>query len=302
VDWLDHPRFRRTRERALDRLKRDVYRFRRLPPVAFLCGGENSLRRDRLATYLREHHSVLVFYAEAVWLAIAEHHPTANALEMEAQLARLSDIVIVVVESPGTFAELGAFALSEPLRAKLLPILSKEHKGKKSFIETGPVRWIDTQSYFQPSIWTDLEAILGAADQIAERISRIPKAAPSEITDLAQSQKHLVFFLADIVAVFGPCNKSQVDRLLEGALGKSLAHDTALLLGLGVQMGMLRILVNDGVSFYYRPLGGGRLSAFHHTKRYADVGSMRAETLGAMLTTTDGRAILGALEHVVNAT
>jgi F-type H+-transporting ATPase subunit a len=44
-------------------------------------------------------------------------------------------MVLIVVESAGTFAELGAFSLSEPLRKKLLPIVDKQFEGVQSFIE-----------------------------------------------------------------------------------------------------------------------------------------------------------------------
>jgi len=46
-----------------------------------------------------------------------------NVLALEEWLADFSDVVIVLVESYGTAAELGAFALSNTLRIKLLPIV-----------------------------------------------------------------------------------------------------------------------------------------------------------------------------------
>ena len=62
---------------------------------------------------------------------------------MEAKLAGLSDIVIIIVESPGTLAELGAFSLSDPLRKKLLPLLDKKYRTGQSFVavlHAGPTK------------------------------------------------------------------------------------------------------------------------------------------------------------------
>ena len=109
------------------------YRFRRLPPLLFLGGGAASQSREALRDYLRQHNPNLgLFYAERVWEYIASR-ADRGALEMESDLARLADLVVIVVESPGTFAELGAFSLSDPLRKKLLPIVDKQYCHEQSF-------------------------------------------------------------------------------------------------------------------------------------------------------------------------
>jgi hypothetical protein len=123
LPWLEHPAYVKIRERLIGYLRSDKYRFRGLGPVIFICGGANSAPRDTLRDYLNRHFpDISLFYAEQVWLRIV---PSAgsNALEMEDYLGQLADMVVIIVESPGTFTELGAFSLSEPLRKKLLPIL-----------------------------------------------------------------------------------------------------------------------------------------------------------------------------------
>src|SRR4029077_14833460 len=118
-----------------------------------LCGAVNSPVRDRIAEYLRARTDTLVFYADEVWARLAR--ADLNALEMEDQLAGLADVVMIVVESPGTYCELGAFSLSPGLRKKLLPLIDARFKGSQSFINTGPVRWIDSESRYGPTIYTD---------------------------------------------------------------------------------------------------------------------------------------------------
>jgi hypothetical protein len=47
------------------------------------------------------------FFAERAWEQIASHADW-DALRMEADLAALADLVIIVVESPGTFRRTGS--------------------------------------------------------------------------------------------------------------------------------------------------------------------------------------------------
>jgi hypothetical protein len=198
MPWLNHPKFQSVRNKVLEAVRKNEYRFRRTPNVLFLCGGKDSIPRDRIAEYIRKQRpDTNVFYAEKVWSAIAKLD--LSALEMEENLASLSDIVIIVVESPGTFAELGAFSSSPQLRKKLLPILESKYQHAQSFLETGPVRWIDKDSDFRPAIWVNHNRILDAATDLEARLNKV-LPAPHSIKDLATSPKHLLFFICDLVS------------------------------------------------------------------------------------------------------
>ncbi len=281
MPWLNNPKFVRVRDGILEAFKRNEYRFRRMPNVLFLCGGNHSKPRDRLAEYIRKRREdTLVFYAEAVWAAIARIEQL-SALEMEAKLAGLSDIVIIVVESPGTFAELGAFSLSNDLRKKLLPILDKRHQTGQSFVETGPVRWTDKDSDFSPSIWVDHERILEAASEVEARLKKI-LPPPGHIVDLAESPKHLLFFICDLVAVFGPCPSAHVAYYVQQILGQK-NDSVPMLLGLAHAMGLLKsIRTAQDSEHYYRPLQNGNLPVFHYTKKHLGIPTLRAKALSVM--------------------
>jgi hypothetical protein len=145
-----------------------------LKHIVFLCGAANSIARPNLHNYLStwEAETMLVFKADDVWAKIAS---TAglNALQMEGLLADLADAVIIIVESPGTFAELGAFSNSEPLRRKLLPVLDIRYRDANSFINSGPVHWVNSDSLFRPTVTVDLSTILVAAKEITDRLDRL---------------------------------------------------------------------------------------------------------------------------------
>ena len=161
---------------------------------------------------------------------------------MERDLAALADLVLVIVESPGTFAELGAFSLSEDLRKKLLPIVDEEYEEASSFIATGPLRWIDSESAFAPTIYVPLPRILLAVDEVEERIDRIERSGSVKIADLATSPKHLLFFLCDLIAVIHPATSQMVEYYLQRIAPSILTSGISVptLLGLATAMDLLR--------------------------------------------------------------
>ena len=60
-------------------------------------------------------------------------------LTFEEFLAEVSDVIVLFVESPGSFCELGAFSYAEKLFSdKLIIVIDEKYKGDKSFIITGP--------------------------------------------------------------------------------------------------------------------------------------------------------------------
>jgi hypothetical protein len=222
-----------------------------------------------------------------------------SALEMEAELAKLADIVIIVVESPGTFAELGAFSLSNELRLKLLPIVDSRYKGEESFVVTGPLRWIDQDSLFRPPVYVKLDTILDCVAEVEERLSRIPRPKSAKIQNLADSRKHLLFFLCDLVAVTCPVTlpmlEFYVDKIITMAGGTPVEIST--LVGLAESMGLLRSYkaeVNNEVHTFYAPSSSDALDAPYHHHMLLDLPDLRAQHVSALLAIGDAKIALDA--------
>jgi hypothetical protein len=276
--WFDHPRYVPVRDKLIGALSRPSYHFRKLSPVVFLCGGAHSAARDTLRLYInRTRPTFRVFYAEKVWEAIAGMGHI-DALQMENQLADLADIVVIVVESAGTFTELGAFSVSEPLRKKILPILDDIYKTHTtSFIATGPIRWIDATSDFAPSLYAPHIMILSAAKELDERLNRIKKRGTT-VKDLNGSRMHVLFFLCDLISMIYPATLEMVALYMSRiapALGM-LDLDLHLLLALGTAMDLLQIRTIGGSS-YFAPASLTLISRpYHHVPR-VNFGSYRGE-------------------------
>lgn len=303
VPWLEHPKYVTARERLIAYLRSTKYRFRRLAPVLFICGGAGSPRRDVLRDYLQKYRPELnLFYAENVWERIAARG-SRNALEMESDLASLADLVIIIVESPGTYAELGAFSLSEPLRKKLVAIVDRRYMTEPSFISTGPLRWIDSDSQYSPTIYAYLTHILSAADEIEARIDRIPKSRASRVDDLGSSPKHLLFFLSDLISVIHPATMDAIEYYLN-RIAPSLPStniDVPTLVGLGVAMGLLReekLMIDGRCHIFFLPMDPAALERpFHHTK-LLDLESLRAAHASVLLSLDAAREVMQELRRV----
>ena len=302
MDWLRDFRVVRTRDDVLQELGRKEYNFRRnVGTVVFLCGAAESRARDRLKDYLiRYRPGCRVFYAESAWTTIVEHDTNANALDVEDRLASLADVVAVIVESPGTLAELGAFAMSPSLRRKLLLLLDARYRTELSFVALGPVKWVDNESDFAPSLWVCQDRILQSVQQIEQRLDRVPKST-RRIKDLTSSPKHLLFFLSDLVTIFGPVSVNQVGSLLS-LLGLPCTVNAAFHLGLGRAMGILRSFRLNDSEVFYRPLDSDHtLPAFQHTRRYISIPTLRACVVAAMQRCEPGRQALSQMARDVGA-
>jgi hypothetical protein len=297
ASWLAHPRYVPIREGLINHLRRSRYRFRKLDPVIFLCGGAGSKSRDAVRGYLAKHTPGLdIFYAEKVWHEIVSLGER-DALQMEEDLAKLADMIIVIVESGGTLTELGAFSLSPSLRQKLLPIIDEKHQHDSSFITNGPLHWIDTESAFRPTIYTTLSMVLSAVDQIEERIKRIPQSHSIKLDDLSTSPKHFLFFIYDLVSVIHPASLRMINHYVS-AIVPSLsfsAINIPTLVGLAVAMGLLRSLtVSDGShsGVFYAPIEINRIGRPFHHSRLLYLEAKRAEHTSVLLAIPEAKAVL----------
>lgn len=245
----------------------------------------NSQRRDRLADYIRKHHpDKLVFYADDIWAEFA-NKSSSNALKIENELAKLADIVIIVVESPGTFAELGAFSISDELRKKLLPIVDLQYRNTNSFINTGPLTWIDADSTFKPTIFVSFSVILDAVQELDERLARLHttgRESGERVENNKLSPRHLLFLLCDLLAIIGPATENQCQHYLNAILDGEPAWSIDNLLSLGLAMRVIKHIDAAGTPrLYYRPLEHGALQPFLH-QRSLNLASERARFLNVL--------------------
>lgn len=240
MPWLKHPSYVPVRDELIQKLKTHLWIVGRGQPVVFLCGGYRSHRREALAEFLRRHTSCLVFFAEDIWTDDADGN---DALLLEKRLADLADLIVVIVESPGTFAELGAFSLDPKLNPKLLAILDRQFERDESFINLGPVRTLaKTSSYGRP-IFTDFSVILTCSGELQARIGsgfsrkRFEALAPRT---LHENPKSLLSLIVHLVSWLFPVNDDHIKYYIRKIAGNGLNTRVSELLMLAVSLRLIR--------------------------------------------------------------
>ena len=133
-------------QRFFDDLNLESLRVARPSKFMFLCGGaikaagpgKPSNLRDYLCRVrpLRLKHPV-VLAEEAVQLyRDTEYH---DLISFEEDIARIAAVVLVIAESAGSLAELGAFSSNATISKALRVVIQEEHERAESFVRFGPV-------------------------------------------------------------------------------------------------------------------------------------------------------------------
>jgi len=135
----------------IDRASLRVYRPKH---TVFLCGGLISKKADEKAVLSVRDYLYRIRQAEkrlGTTIVLAEtaqqlyRDTTYNDLiSFEEDIARIASIVLVISESPGSLAELGAFASEPVIRETLRIIISEDHSLSDSFVRYGPIKRIES--------------------------------------------------------------------------------------------------------------------------------------------------------------
>lgn len=246
MTWEKHPKYKKAKAQFISEISVTSLNnlHYHLPRILFICGGDPKYFRNReiLESYIRKHNNLyLTFRAEYAWETISkagERH-NLNALSLEEWLADFSDVVLILVESFGTVAEFGAFSSSPALRKKLLPILEKNFERDESFINTGPVRWVNNESRYAPCIYTNFKTVLTCIPEIEERINiRAPNISSNDNTNgkYKFTRKVLLFFTLQIIASLGPISTKEIIEICSEIINFKDRKTISLILSLGVAL------------------------------------------------------------------
>jgi hypothetical protein len=253
------------------------------PSLIFLCGGpikagslhQPSLRAlflQRLQQRLPKLYSRVLLAEEAnKWKKADTHYDHLFALEND--LAYLSAIIMLFVESPGSIAELGAFCNVDPLSKKLVAVLEHSHQYDTSFIQDGPVALLtknDPRSVlFYPWLMqpNDTGVRHLAPDKAKETIERLLDRIEEETSGITKEEKfdsenagHCMLLVADLVKLGSIVKKSEIENLLSG-IGLDLGQRLDRYLFLLEKIELIR-KTKYGNSTYY--LGRGSANEYIH--------------------------------------
>jgi hypothetical protein len=133
-------------------IKVDSLRVHAPTTIVFLCGGaiDASLNpplalRDafyRIASTAPSDYSIVLAEDAAPLTAEAGYR---DLFSFESDIAQLVGLILLFAESPGSLAELGAFAALKTVSPRVLAVLDDFYYSQVSFIRNGPVRFLENE-------------------------------------------------------------------------------------------------------------------------------------------------------------
>jgi len=158
--------------------------------VCFLCGGPVNLgapapksMREALLRHLDDHTRfgrAEILLAERAIEKLPETE-FENLLDFEECIASIVAAVVLIVESPGSICELGAFIKTTEISKKLVTVVQNEHQNRRSFITLGALKYLSGKYPNRAHIvyhWSnDANGDLDAADHVFDGLKAdIPDA------------------------------------------------------------------------------------------------------------------------------
>lgn len=138
-----------------------------------------------------------------------------DILTFEEVLAEISEYIIIVTESPGTFCELGAFALHDSFVDKVIVINEDNPAFKSSFISLGPIKKIEKQNEDNIILYSsksELKKSLQLNDMIREIANQKVKYTPN-LNPQKLSLKNLIYEILNLIELFEPITPYELQQL-----------------------------------------------------------------------------------------
>ena len=239
--------------KQLARIKQSVSQdrvsLRRESNLVFICGaGDSAIQsgRSALFQYAKKRMPLSMFFSAEDALNQLLDKNSSDLLTMEEQLADYADCILLVLESPGAIAELGAFALSDKLVKSMLVVVDKVHITTESFITRGPLAKIARESAFGAAIPADLRVILLSISEIENRLQgpsarkghrRNIEITTAESLSKAEGKIRMLFIL-DLIGALTPVRHSELISALKAIYGEA-PFNINMELGLAESIGLL---------------------------------------------------------------
>lgn len=180
----------------------------------FLCGAETTKKasiRDLINIEFKKDAKFNSVYPEFIFASLYGKGGY-NLLELEDELAKNVDLIVLPLEGIGTYCELGAFSVNKDLLPKIILINDKQYEKSKSFINFGPIDLIKKRNpsniiYFQEGKEKDIiEDVINKV-----RSKRFEKKISYELENIFNLSRFILY----LIALFQPINLKEIKRLIK---------------------------------------------------------------------------------------
>lgn len=231
----------------------------------FLCGADINQKdkiRHQIAQALKSQFWFDIVFPEDIFDELLYSSKTKDLLSLEGLLAESVDAVVIIPESPGSFAELGAFANDEKLRRKLICVVDKKYQKKKSFINQGPLKLVKKENSFG-LVFIDSKEVTYEVNKLLTALKKMKKASAKKGDKLSLLQ--IENFLLPSIYLLEPASKITLNNLVAAATEdeKNSFQTTTTALTILIKKKLIQ-LSNEG--YKLTALGLEKFFAFQKTK------------------------------------
>ncbi|WP_255412232.1 retron St85 family effector protein [Dickeya sp. Secpp 1600] len=240
-----------------------------MPPVIFVCGGPMNVTppsvRDHIFTYVAGHHPEL-----SDSLVLAENFTDyfkdgayADLMTFEEDIANISTLVVICLESAGSLVELGLFVNRKTLAQKLHIIAPLEEiegnverniPPKSSFIYLGPLEYLKKfdQSYVSVYPWPNKERMR------YDEVELIFHDIHTRLRNVKKTEKysfdntgHLAILIYELILLSEPIKKTEIEWALY-CMGIDVSQKTiSRLLYLLSKMKLISSITYSGPDYFF---------------------------------------------------
>jgi hypothetical protein len=194
--------------------------------IIFLFGAkpnkEKPTARDTFFQYSKKHLTQYKFLLAEDFFEFINLE-NKDLLSIEKELAYYTDCLIILMESPGAFSELGAFAMDKSLVKIILAINKSDYKiDSNSFISLGPLKRIENKSKFGKPIYSNFKSILQSVDEVESRLSKFLRKKAKTVRlnnyeefNKKENKKYRLLLLSDLITIFGPITDIELTNILK---------------------------------------------------------------------------------------
>lgn len=196
----------------------------------FLCGGNNPTQyeyRHRLGKEIINKtsniYSYTVHYPEDIFTNLLVGPHRKDLMTLESLLGDSVRCIVVLLQSVGTYTELGVFSSHPDLQNKLIIVTENKYKKDRSFINLGPIRYLrtNTQSKLLYVDNFEISNIDKVLPSLLETTREFGPVAPKH--DLLLNPVSSVYLYLAIIYVFDGVSKDILLQLIKSLLGTKSA-------------------------------------------------------------------------------
>ncbi len=259
-------------------------------PIIFLCGGlvdikdaETNSIRNAFLDYITKvgcdtANQVILAENFQDWIHDSVYK---DLLDFESDIAHISSLIVIILESPGALAELGLFIRNQELNKKLIIFVNDDHYNANSFISLGPLRYLESIQERNVCAYPwDLNNI---DDSLEESLPEMHDDLISIMTGMDRSEGfsinndgHISFVMYEIIRLFRALKITEVESFVND-MGITVKREKVKRLLFLLQKFELISVGKRGNDEYYFPIKDVDKIHFggHFNKNEAKVAAMQ---------------------------